>query len=102
MEKSALGCCQWKAIGFVATAIINFDPVGDLDVAPSNRMEYNYQGQICKGEIRGEAGSECWDCHNFYIPKSTAYPKGSGDKKTLKDLVWKVSKGINGEQVHEG
>lgn len=37
----------------------------------------------------------------FYIPKSSAYPKSSGDKKTLKDLVWKASEGIDGEQVHE-
>lgn len=35
------------------------------------------------------------------IPKSAVYPKSSGDKKTLKDLVWKATRWIDGEQVHE-
>lgn len=37
----------------------------------------------------------------FKIPKSTAYPKSSGDKKTLKDLVWEATRWIDGEQVYE-
>lgn len=35
------------------------------------------------------------------IPKSTAYPKSSEDKKTFKDLVWEATRWIDGEQVHE-